>query len=115
MIKIFVSHFSLLAATAILLLGSGLLGTTIALRAGIEAFPKGMIGLIMSGFFMGYVLGSYLCPHLIRNFGHIRSFSVFAAVGCASVILHGLLVEPVVWLMLRVLTGICMLGMYLVI
>ena len=115
MIKIIRAHFSLLAATAILLLGSGLLGTLIALRAGTESFPQPMIGLIMSGFFMGYVLGSYLCPHVIRNIGHIRSFSVFAAMGCASVLLHGLIIDPIVWLLLRIITGICMLGMYLVI
>ncbi|WP_126453656.1 MFS transporter [Sulfuriflexus mobilis] len=115
MIKIIRAHFSLFAATAVLLLGSGLLGTLVALRAGIESFPQPVIGLIMSGFFMGYVLGSYLCPHVIRTFGHIRSFSVFAAMGCVSVILHGLIIDPIVWLILRIITGICMLGMYLVI
>jgi len=115
MIKIIRAHFSLLAATAILLLGSGLLGTLVALRAGAESFSQPMIGLIMSGFFMGYVIGSYLCPHVIRNFGHIRSFSVFAAMGCVSVILHGLIIDPTIWLILRIITGICMLGMYLVI
>ena len=115
MIKKIDSISSLLAATAILLLGSGLLGTVVALRAGMEAFSKGVIGLIMSGFFLGYVIGSYLCPRVIRNFGHIRSFSVFAAIGCACVLLHGLWIQPLVWLVMRVFTGICMLGMYLVI
>jgi MFS family permease len=102
-------------ATAILLLGSGLLGTLVALRAGLESFSEGVIGLIMSGFFFGYVAGSYLCPRVVRAFGHIRSFSAFAAIGCASVILHGLWVDPLMWLVLRVVTGVSMLGMYLVI
>lgn len=115
MIKTIASIYSLLSATAVLLLGSGLLNTVVALRAGVEAFPKGIIGLIMSGFFLGYVVGSYLCPRIIRAVGHIRSFSTFAAVGCASVILHGLWVDPIVWLVLRVISGISMLGMYLVI
>jgi MFS family permease len=115
MFKIIHAHFSLLIATAILLLGSGLLGTLVALRAGAESFSQEIIGLIMSGFFMGYVLGSYLCPQIIRTVGHIRSFSVFAAMGSVTVILHGLIIDPVVWLILRIITGICMLGMYLVI
>ncbi|MDH5518023.1 MAG: MFS transporter [Gammaproteobacteria bacterium] len=115
MIKIIRAHFSLLSATAILLLGSGLLGTLVALRAESEAFPQVIIGMIMSGFFMGYVIGSYLCPQVIRTYGHIRSFSIFAATGCVTVLLHGLIVDPFVWLVLRVITGICMLGMYLVI
>jgi len=115
MIKTIRAHFSLFAATAILLLGSGLLGTLVSLRAGIESFPQAIIGLIMAGFFLGYVIGSYLCPQVIRSFGHIRSFSAFAAMGCVSVLLHGLVIDPVVWLVLRTITGICMLGMYLVI
>jgi MFS family permease len=115
MIRKIISIYSLLSATAVLLLGSGLLGTVVSLRAGMEVFSKGMIGLIMSGFFMGYVLGSYLGPRVIRSFGHIRSFSAFAAIGSASVILHGLWIDPLIWLLLRVITGICMLGMYLVI
>lgn len=115
MIKTIRAHFSLFAATAILLLGSGLLGTLVSLRAGTESFPQAIIGLIMSGFFMGYVIGSYLCPKIIRNIGHIRSFSAFAAMGCVSVLLHGLIIDPIVWLLLRIITGICMLGMYLVI
>ena len=92
-----------------------MLGTLISLRAKSELYSQGTIGLIMSGFFMGYVLGSYLCPNVIRNIGHIRGFSVFAAVGCVSVILHGLIIDPVIWLILRIVTGVCMLGMYLVI
>mgnify|MGYP000633721042 CR=1 FL=1 len=115
MLKKIVSIYSLLIATAILLLGSGLLGTVVALRASIEDFPKSLIGLIMAGFFLGYVIGSYLCPRLIRNFGHIRSFSVFAAIGCVCVLLHGLWIQPAAWLVIRIFTGICMLGMYLVI
>jgi MFS family permease len=115
MLRTITSIYSLLAAVAILLLGSGLLGTVVALRAGIEQFPTAVIGLVMAGFFLGYVLGSYLCPHIVRSFGHIRSFSAFAAIGCATVILHGLWIDPLVWIGLRILTGICMLGMYLVI
>lgn len=115
MFKIIHAHFSLLAATAILLIGSGLLGTLVALRARIESFPQETIGLIMSGFFMGYVVGSYLCPQIIRTVGHIRSFSVFAAIGSVTVILYGLIIDPTVWFILRIITGICMLGMYLVI
>jgi MFS family permease len=115
MLRTIVSIYSLLVAVAILLLGSGFLGTVVALRAGVEAFPTAIIGLVMAGFFIGYVVGSYLCPHIVRSFGHIRSFSAFAAIGCASVILHGLWIDPFVWIGLRMLTGVCMLGMYLVI
>ncbi|BCO32227.1 MFS transporter [Thiohalobacter sp. COW1] len=115
MLRTFYSIYSLLTAVALLLLGSGLLGTVVALRASAEFLSNDLTGLIMSGFFLGYVVGSYVCPRIQHNVGHIRSFSAFAAIGCASVILHALWVDPLAWWVLRVLTGISMLGMYLAI
>ncbi|MCO6411698.1 MAG: MFS transporter [Thiogranum sp.] len=115
MLRTVYSIFSLLTAVAILLLGSGLLGTVVALRANAEFGSSNVTGIIMSGFFLGYVIGSYICPRILHNVGHIRSFSAFAAIGAASVILNGLWIDPLVWWLLRIVTGISMLGMYLAI
>ncbi len=115
MIATVVSIYSLLLATAILLLGSGLLGTLLGVRAGIEQFSPAVTGIIMSGYFVGFVIGSYRGPGIVRRVGHIRTFTAFAAIAAASVIVHGLLVNPYVWWVLRVITGICMVGLYLVI
>jgi MFS family permease len=115
MLKTLISIYSLLLAVAILLLGSGLLGTTVALRADMEQYSETLTGFIMSGFFLGYVFGSYICPRMVRAVGHIRAFAVLAAVGCVGALLHGLWVHPLVWWLLRLVTGISMLGLYLVI
>lgn len=115
MLRTVYSTYSLLTAVAILLLGSGLLGTVVALRASAEFTSSNITGIIMSGFFLGYVIGSFICPRIQQTVGHIRSFSTFAAIGCASVILHGLWVHPFIWWLLRIITGISMLGMYLAI
>lgn len=114
MIRTVAPVFSLLSATAILLLGSGLLGTLLGVRAGVEEFSAAVTGLIMSGYFVGYVVGSYRCPRIVRRVGHIRTFTAMAAVASASVIVHGLVVDALAWWLLRVLTGICMVGMFLV-
>lgn len=114
MIRTVASVFSLLSGTAVLLLGSGLLGTLLGVRAGIEQFSAAITGLIMSGYFVGYVIGSYRVPRIIRRVGHIRTFTAMAAVSAACVIVHGLVVNPYAWWVLRVLTGICMVGMFLV-
>lgn len=115
MIATVVSLYSLLLGTAIMLLGSGLLGTLLGVRAGMEGFSGSVTGVIMSGYFVGYVVGSYYCPPLIRRVGHIRAFSALAAIASAAVILQGLVVNPWVWWPLRVVTGVCMVGIYLVI
>ncbi len=109
------SIFSLLAGIGILLVGSGLLGTVLALRAGLEGFGEAVIGLVMSAYFVGFFAGTFVCPSLIRRVGHIRAFAMFAAVASSAVILHALVVNPVVWLLLRVLTGTCLVGLYTVI
>lgn len=109
------SIYTLLLGIGILLTGSGLLGTVIGLRAELEQFPGSVIGIIMSAFFFGYVLGSYWCPALIRRVGHIRAFAAMAAIAAASVLAHGLVVHPIAWFVLRIITGICMLGLFMVI
>jgi len=109
------SIFSLLLAIGILLIGSGLLGTALSIHAGLESFSDTVTGILMSAFFIGFVIGSYICPRLISQVGHIRAFSVLAAFGSVSVILHGLIVDPVVWWFLRIISGIAMVGLYLVV
>lgn len=109
------SIYTLLLGIGILLAGSGLLGTLVGLRAELEQFSGSVIGIIMSAFFFGYVLGSYWCPALIRRVGHIRAFAAMAALAAASVLAHALVVHPIAWFVLRVITGICMLGLYMVI
>ena len=109
------SIFSLLLAIGILLIGNGLLGTTLSIHAGLESFSDTVTGIIMSAFFIGFVIGSYICPRLISRVGHIRAFAVLAAFGSVSVLLHGLFVDSVVWWFLRIISGISMVGLYLVV
>ncbi len=109
------SIYSLLLGMGILLAGSGLLGTLLGLRAGLEGYSELLIGVIMSAFFLGYILGSFLCPPLIRRVGHIRAFAALASTASVASLLHGLMVDPVVWWVLRVITGISVLGLYMVI
>lgn len=110
-----VSIYSLLLAVAILLLGQGYSGTLIGVRAGIEAFPDSVTGVVMSGYFVGFVAGAFWCPKLLRAFGHIRAFAAMAALASAAITMHGLVVHPLMWLILRIVTGACMVGLYLAI
>ncbi|MGD8483505.1 MAG: MFS transporter [Thioalkalispiraceae bacterium] len=115
MLNTVLSVYSLLMAISILLVGSGLLGTLVGLRANIEGFSNTVVGIVMSAFFIGYVIGSYMCPRLIRDVGYIRAFSVLAAVAAVAMIIHGLIIDPVIWWILRVLSGICVVGLYMIV
>lgn len=53
--------FSLLFAVAMLLAGAGLQATLLSLRAGVEDFPIVAMGLVVSGYYAGYIVGSKVC------------------------------------------------------
>ncbi|MET0105463.1 MAG: MFS transporter [Sedimenticola sp.] len=105
----------MLLGTALLLLGIGLQGTLLSLRALQENFSVDMIGYIMSSYFIGFAIGTYLCPPLIRTVGHIRAYAAFAAATSSAAIAHVLAIDPYAWILLRIITGICMVGLYMVI
>ena len=106
---------SLLGGVALLLLGNGLLNTLLTLRGVAEGYSTGMLGLIMSGYFVGFLLGTWLAIPLVRRVGHIRAFAFFAALAASTALLHILLVNPWVWLGLRVLYGLALVSLYMVI
>lgn len=106
---------ALLSSVALLLAGSGLLGTLLAVRGRTEGFSDQVIGLVMSGYFVGFFLGTFLAPPLIRRIGHIRGFAFFAALAASAALLHPIWLHPGVWMALRLATGIAMVGLCTVI
>jgi MFS family permease len=106
---------SLLSGVALLLLGNGLLNTLLTLRGVAEGYSTGMLGLIMSGYFVGFLLGTWLAIPLVRRVGHIRAFAFCAALAAIAALLHVLIVDPWVWLGLRVLYGLALVALYMVI
>lgn len=114
MIATLYSVSSILLGAAILIAGSGLFGTLLGVRAGQEGFADVVIGLIMSAYFIGFFIGTYVCPAIVRRVGHIRAFTMFAAIASATAILHALVVGPWVWAALRVVNGVCLVGFFMV-
>lgn len=106
---------SLLSGVALLLLGNGLLNTLLTLRGVAEGYSSGVLGLIMSGYFVGFLLGTWLAIPLVRRVGHIRAFAFCAALAAIAALLHVLFVDPWVWLALRVLYGVALVSLYMVI
>jgi len=115
MIRVLVPVAALLLATVILLTGQGLQGTLVPLRGGIEGFSDFQIGLLGSTYFAGMALGCLLAPRLVRRVGHIRCFSAFAALASATPLLQILIIDPWIWAILRILTGLCFAGIFTVI
>ncbi|HBK47076.1 MAG TPA: MFS transporter [Xanthomonadaceae bacterium] len=106
---------ALLLGVALLLTGSGLLGTLLAVRGGLAGFDARALGLIMSGYFAGFFLGTFFAPPLIRRIGHIRAFAFYASLAAIAVLLHPIWLDPWGWGLLRLVTGAALVGLYTVI
>ena len=98
----------------VLMLGAGLQSTLLGLRATLEGFPSPVTGIIMSGYYVGYLFGTVAAPRLLRQVGHIRVFAALAAIAASAILVQGLLVNPATWAAMRLLTGICFAGIYVV-
>jgi MFS family permease len=112
MIHLVLPVAALLLAVAMLLLGTGLLNTLVAVRAGLEGYSEGLIGVIMSGYFVGFFLGTFLALPLIRRVGHIRAFALCAALAAVSALIHVLVIDPLIWGLLRIVTGVVLVILY---
>ncbi|MCV0381418.1 MFS transporter [Nitratireductor sp.] len=102
----------LLIAAGILLAGNGLQGTLIALRGAEEGFSETLIGLMGSAYFAGFLIGCLCVPRLLRAVGHIRAFAALAAMGAAGSLLLILFVDPIAWIAIRFLSGICFSSLF---
>ena len=108
------SFRSLYFATLLMLLGSGLLSTYLALHVA-ERADGIWVGALMTGFYLGLVLGGKLGHRLIARVGHIRTYVASAGIVTAAVLLHGLTESLPAWLSLRVVVGLGMMSMYMVV
>lgn len=106
---------ALLAGAFIVLVGQGLQGMIVPVRAQLEGFATSEIGLLSSAYSAGFVLSCILTPYMLRRVGHIRTFAVMAALAACVVQLLILAVHPWVWIGLRVVTGFCFAGLFMVI
>ncbi len=109
------SFVALFAAVLVLMLGNGLFGSFLSLRMVVEGFSEQTIGLIMAGYYVGLVSGSFFCQRLIQRVGHVRAFAVYAAVNTVAVMLQALYIGPLWWGVLRVVSGVTMTGIYMVV
>lgn len=104
----------LLLGMGVLMLGAGLQSTLLGVRAALDGFPTAVIGIVMSCYYVGYLVGTIAAPRLIHGVGHVRVFAAFAAVASAATLTQAAYVHPVPWAALRLVTGLCFAGIYVV-
>ena len=115
MFKIFKNSWALFTGFAVLITAHGFQGNLLGVRAVIEEFNVIATGAIMSGYFVGYFFGANVIPNLVGKVGHIRVFAAFASMASLAILLHAVFVNPYVWILGRFITGLSLIGVYIVV
>jgi MFS family permease len=101
---------ALLLGSAFLLFAGGMHGLLLPIRGEIEGFTAASLGLLGTGWALGYVAGCVATPRLVARVGHIRAFGAMCALAAITVLVSLLLVSPWVWTPMRGLSGFCFAG-----
>lgn len=102
--------FSLLALFAsgfFIYISHGLINVLLPLRLNFEQVSTGNIGLIMSMFSVGLLLGGVFTRRLMTRVGHIRMYTASAALAAISILICYLWFDEWVWAIMRILMGFC--------
>ncbi|WP_406870232.1 MFS transporter [Thioclava sp. 'Guangxiensis'] len=112
MFSVLGSIWALLLGTLLIMLGNGMQFTLIGLRGDLEGFTASALAIITSGYYVGFLLGAYQTPQLIRRVGHVRVFAALGSFMSAGLIALPLIPETWAWTGLRLVIGFCMSGVY---
>ncbi|MFZ1815234.1 MAG: MFS transporter [Rhizobiaceae bacterium] len=110
MTKILIPTLALILGSAFLMVAGGLNGLILPLRGSVEGFSNFSLGLLGTGWAIGYIAGCIWTPRIVRRAGHIRSFAVMAAFAVISVLASLLLIHPGAWIPLRAIAGFAFAG-----
>ena len=115
MFRIFKNSWALFIGFAILITAHGFQGNLLGVRSVIEEFNVIATGAIMSGYFVGYFCGANIIPNLVGKVGHIRVFAAFASMASLAILIHAVFINPYIWVAGRFLTGLSLIGVYIVV
>ena len=114
MFKVLQNTWALFFGFALISLGHGLQGTLIGVRSVLEGFSFFASGLIIAGYYVGYLTGALTIPIFLQRVGHIRVFAALASLASIAILLHSVFVHPYSWMFIRILTGLSLAGIYVI-
>ncbi|MBF0233698.1 MAG: MFS transporter [Desulfamplus sp.] len=109
------SFFALLFSTLALSAGSALQNTLLSVMLRYAGHPEYMVGIVMSAYNLGMIMGFFICQKLVQRVGHIRAFTALSAIASCVAICHGLYQSLLFWFVLRFISGICIASLYMVV
>jgi MFS family permease len=110
--RVLISFAALFLSVILLQLGAGGLAPLDAISGLALGFTAAEVGLLGSAHFFGFFIGCWWAPRVMGTVGHSRAFAAFTATGTIGILAHMMVVDPVAWVVMRVLVGVCVAGTY---
>ena len=108
--RVLISISALLISVFVFQMSTGTLGPLDALSGLAIGFSRTEIGLIGSSHFVGFIIGCFIAPMLVRRVGHARTFTFVTGLSIIGVLLHPIWHNLYFWMILRIFSGIAVAG-----
>jgi len=106
--------WGLFVGLAFLMLAGGLFGTLLGVRSERVGLPTVVSSFIAASYYAGFLIGSRLTLTALSKVGHIRVYAALASLLSAAMIGVGISHHPAMWAVLRLVTGLCTAGLYVI-
>jgi len=103
----FISLLPLFVSCFILLLGNGLVNVLLPVRMELDGVNIDTIGMVLSLYFVGLLLGAIYSLYLIKRAGHIRMFAGCVALGAVSILICSLDPNSLLLGSMKIILGFC--------
>ena len=111
---ILLATWGLFTGLTFLLISAGSYSTLLGIRAELENLPTIISGGLTTAYYAGFLIGSWYSLRALKQVGHIRVYAALASLLSASTIVTGLFDSPVLWIIMRISTGFCFAGLYVI-
>ena len=106
--------WGLFVGLALLMISGGLFSTLLGVRSEQRGLPTVVSSLISASYYVGFLVGSVFTLRALGRVGHIRVYAALASLLGAAIIGIGITDDASSWIVLRLITGLCFAGIYVV-
>jgi MFS family permease len=105
---------SIVVSMSMIAIGNGLLFAYIPVKLAAEGFAPWVAGAMLTVMSAGGIIGCLMTGRMVRAVGHARVFASLAALVAFSVMLIALGTDVTLWMVSRLIYGVCATGIFIV-
>ena len=113
MLRVIYTTWPLLLGVLLLMVGNGVQGSLLGIRGTLESFGTFQLSVVMSAYFLGFLLGSRYVPGMLQHVGHIRVFAALGSLISAVLVVYPMLIDWQAWALMRIVIGFGFAGVYI--